>query len=422
MRWAFWRRPRRDRELEEELRFHLEMQTRQNRVAGMDREEARYAAVRAFGGVAQVQEDCRDQRRRRWVADLQQDLRYGVRTLRQSPGFTTVAVLSLALGIGATAAIFSVVHAVLLRSLPYREPDRLVMVYDRPQWRLRFQASPANFLDWRAQNQVFSGMAAFTRQDLTLTGWEDARRVRALSASADFFSILGVPAAQGRTFRPEEDSPAGHQVVVLSHSLRTRLFAPGDNPIGRTLELDGESPTVIGVLPPSFRFLESQFRPVEIELWRPNPFRRNPPTQREIHTLFVVARLKPGVTTQQAQAEMDRIAGGLQQAYPDTNKDWGVTVWPLADDLVLEVRPALLILVGAVVFVLLIACANVASLLLARAAARQREVAVRSALGAGRMRLVRQFLTEAVLVSLAGAALGVLLARWGVPSLVALSR
>lgn len=423
MRWAFWRRPRGDRELEEELRFHLEMQTRQNLAAGMDPEEARYAALRTFGGVAQVQEDCRDQRRRRWLADLQQDLRYGVRTLGKSPGFTAVAVLSLALGIGATAAIFSVVQAVLLRSLPYREPDRLVMVYDRWPNGLRGAVSPANFVDWRDQNQVFSGMAAFTgtRQDLTLTGWEDARRVRAQNVSADFFSILGVPAAQGRTFRPEEDSPASHQVVVLSHSLRTRLFAPGDNPIGRTLELDGESHTVIGVLPPSFRFVESQFRPVEIELWRPNPFRQDPPTQRTIHRLLAIARLKPGVTTQQAQVEMDRIAGGLGQAYPDTNKNWGVTVWPLADDLVFQVRPALLILAGAVVFVLLIACANVASLLLARAAARQREVAVRSALGAGRMRLVRQFLTEAVLVSLVGAALGVLLARWAVPSLVALS-
>jgi len=353
---------------------------------------------------------------------LSQDLRYGVRTLAKSPGFTAVAVLSLALGIGATTAIFSVVNAVLLRPLPFKDPARVVEVAEtiRPKY-LRFAVAPANFFDWKAQNHVFEDVAAIKGLTVTLTGVGDAEKIRAQRVSASFFRILGVEPILGRTFLPEEDRPGGAQVVVVSEALWKRRFGSEPSLIGGTLALDDGRYTVVGMLPPGFRFFTNYWQAGDVDLWLPYPFDSDPPNERWTHRLRAIARLKPGVSLEQAQAGMDTIARQLEQAYPKTNKDRGVNLTYMEQYLVQGHRPSLLVLLAAVVCVLLIACVNVAGLLLARAAVRQREMTIRTAIGAARWRLVRQLLTESVLLSVLSGAAGFLLACWGIPSLLTLS-
>ena len=416
---ALLRRAEVESELDEELRYHIERQAAQNERLGMAPEEARREARKAFGGVEQAKERSRDVRGGRWLEELWQDLRYGVRMLRKSPGFTVVAILTLGLGIGANTAIFSVVNAVLISPLPYRAPDRLVQVWEhnRPRNEPRYSVAPANFFDWQEQNQAFEQMSAVEGASFNLTGfnltgdWEP-ERLQAARVSASLLPLLGVEPIAGRTFTAEEEQRGHHQVVLVSHGLWQRRFGSDPELVGQMLTLNDQSFTVVGILPPDFNFL-----PREFELLTPLSFDAREAAWRGSHPLRVIARLKEGVTIARAQAEMDQIASRLEQQYPEFNAGKGVTLVPLQEQLVGETRRALLILLGAVTFVLLIACANVANLQLARAVTRQKEMALRTALGAGRGRLIRQLLTESVLLAVAGGSAGLLLAFWGIQAL-----
>ncbi|MBA3961835.1 MAG: ABC transporter permease [Chthoniobacterales bacterium] len=346
------------------------------------------------------------------------DLRYAFRQLIKSPGFTAVAILTLALGIGACTAIFSVVNGVLLQPLDYPQPDRIVVVRETnlPQFP-DFSISPPNFLDWQKQAKSFSALAAYGNKQLNLTGEGEPQRLAGLKATASYFDVFGVRPLLGRAFLPEEDAPGKSHVVVLSHPLWERVFAGAKDALGRSLQLNGESYTVIGVMPPNFARAE------KTDVWVPMAFSAEERSNnyRDAHYLDVAGRLKPDVTAAQANAELQLLAARLARQYPDRQKGWSVFVRPLLDYSVRDVRPVLYTLLGAVGCVLLIACANIANLLLARATARQRELSIRAALGAGRFRLVRQLLTESVLLGLCGGAAGLLVARWGLDALLALA-
>src|SRR5918911_1645146 len=348
---------------------------------------------------------------------LLQDLRYGLRMLLKNPGFTLVAVVALALGIGANSAIFSVVNALLLRPLPFEQPDRLVQVWESSAklGRNEIPASFPNFADWREQNHVFEQTVAYSAWSFNLTGTAEPERIHSAIVSPAFFSTLGVEPVLGRTFLPGEDEPGKDLSVVISRRLWQRRFNSDPGVVGRGVELNGKSFTVVGVVAaaPALPGLSD-----ETELWAPVSH-GYALTERRAHFLNVIARLKPGVGLDQAQAEMNTIAAALSRQYPEANADRGLRVVPLQEQVVGDVRPALLVLLGAVVFVLLIASTNVANMLLARASARQKEIAIRTALGAGRWRLVRQLLTESLMLSLAGGTAGLLLALWGVDLLVA---
>jgi putative ABC transport system permease protein len=348
---------------------------------------------------------------------LWQDLRYGLRMLLKNPGFTLVAVVALALGIGANSAIFSVVNSLLLRPLPFEQPDRLVQVWEAIPQRGRFEvpASFPNFADWRDQNHVFEQTVAYSGWSFNLTGSAEPERIRSAIVSPAFFSTLGIKPILGRTLLPGEDQPGKDLSVVISRRLWERRFNSDPNVVGKTVELNGKGFTVVGVIAPP---ADLPGLSDDTELWAPVSQGLGF-TNRLWHYLNVIARLKPGVGREQAQADMDRIAAALSRQYPEANADRGLRVVPLQEQVVGDVRPALLVLLGAVVFVLLIASTNVANMLLARAAGRQKEIAIRTALGAGRWRLVRQLLTESLLLALAGGTAGLLLALWGTDLLVA---
>ncbi len=355
------------------------------------------------------------------MAQLDQDLRYGLRVLRKSPGFTAAAVVLLALGIGANTAIFSVVDAVLLRPLPFPDAARLVKVAHVPPPRsfpgmTMFAVSPANYLDWRRQSRSFESMAAYAPASFTLTGVDQPEPVSGSAVSADFFAVLRARPAAGRFFLPEEDQPGRGNVVVLSHSFWQSHFAANPRVVGRKLTLDGQGYTVVGVL--AARFELAGWNPTEGQLWTPLAWNDKLRALRGIHDYNVVARLNRGVSARQAQAEMDTISSRLARQYPADDAGWGAVVLPLHGYLVDNVRPALLVLLGAVVLVLLIACANVANLVLARTLGRRKEIAIRAALGASRARVLRQVLAESLLVALAGGALGLVLAHFGVRLIV----
>ena len=409
-----------EQELEDEIRAHLEMQTEDNLRQGMSADEARLAALRMFGGVEQVKESYRERRSLPVVETTLQDLRYGARWLVKHPSFTVVAVLTLALGIGATITIFSVVNAVLLRPLPYPDADRLVYLWSiAPAQNIRERASAyANVADWREQNQSFEAIAAFDPTVVTLTGEAEPEQVMSVRASANLFPLLGVAPLLGRTFTADEEQQKV-RVVVISHGLWQRRFGASPNILGQTLEIDGVSSLVIGVMPEHFRSGE------ETPIWEPHtlfPDWEAQKAQRGTGSWQVVGRLKPPVSLAQAQTEMNIIAQRLEQAYPDANKGLGVNLVPLQLQYTGgNLRLALWMLFGAVVLVLLIACTNVANLMLARGIAREREMAIRMALGAGRLRLIRQLLTESALLVFLAGAVGLLLASWGIRAVLSFS-
>lgn len=411
-----------DHDLIDEIHFHIELEAEKNVRLGMAPDEARRVAVAHFGGVQRVREEHRDVRRVQWIEDFVADARFAVRTLRRTPALSGAAIVTLALGIGANVAIFSAVNAVVLQPLPYPAADRLMAITEEnpeKHWHLNWVA-PANMLDWRAGVSDFLDVMAYTDGvgSATLTGRGDPQLLRASTVTGNFFSTLGVRPQLGRTLRDQESWRNGTHVAVLSDRAWREHFRGDTSIIGKMITLDGRTTQIVGVAPPSFSF------PVEgVDLWRSvewAPDDRDNVSFRRAHWLRVVARLRPGVTRAHADAQLQSVVERLKREYPATNKYMGAAMMPLHDYLVGDTRLPLLILLTSVGFLLLIACANVGNLLLVQAAGRERESALRLALGAGRARLVRQALTESGVLSAAGGLCGLAVGWAGTRALVRL--
>ncbi|HEX6975594.1 MAG TPA: ABC transporter permease [Vicinamibacterales bacterium] len=405
---------RADRDIQDELASHLQFHIDDNVRAGMTPSEARRVALARLGSVGAVREEYRDRAGVPIVQHLAQDLRYGARMLLRTPAFTFVAVLTLALGIGANTAIFSIVNAVLLRPLAFPDADRLVLVWatDERTHRRQDVASYPDFAEWRASATSFESMAAFARRSASLAGASDAELVPALQVSSSFFDVLGGRAALGRVLTPSDEKDGAAPVVVLSDAAWRRQLQGRTDAVGQLLRINDVETVVVGVMPREFRFMDASPEQVYVPL-RPDPSRSH-------GYLRVIGRLRPDVPLRHAQAELSIVAGRIASAYPRTNANVGTNVVPLVDAMAGASRAPLLIFLVVVALVLLVACTNVANLVLARNASRERELAVRRALGAGRLRLLQQLLTESLLLACLGGALGLLLAHWGTGSLVAL--
>ena len=429
---ALLRRQRLEQELDDEIRSHLAMAADENRRRGMNSEEAERLARRDFGGLEQVKEVYREQRSIPFLERLQRGVRFGLRSLRRSPTFTVIAVTTLALGVGANTAVFSVLNAVLLKPLPYEQPDRLVTLWETNNklGKDRDGPAPGNFHDWRTRNTVFDGMAAWSTGSRVFDDGSNAEELKVATVTEDFFEVLGTPPAIGRAFYPEEVTNAayrsstvsldGTRVVVVSHDFWNQRLGADPSVVGQTISLGGEPWRVAGVMPKRFFFLDR-----DVQLWLPwdvvrhrNQKRPGPP--RDFRYLRVVAKLQPDVDVGRARADLSAIAASLSEEYPTTNTGWDVRITYLSEEVLGDVGPALHTLFAAVGLVLLIACCNVGNLMLTRALGRGRDDALRLALGAARFQLIAQMLTEALLVALGGAVVGLFLARFLLGFLVSL--
>ena len=412
-----FRRQSADAELDEELRSYAGLIEEENMSKGMSPEEARRAARLEMGGPDQIREEVRGARAGAWIETVWQDVRSGARMLRRNPGFAATAILTLALGIGANTAIFSVVRAVLLSSLPYRQPDKLVKIWGQfaAEGLSKNSFSDPEYFELLDTNQSFDQVAAYYSNGGANLGSDETepQRITRGSATWTLFPLLGVQPILGRTFSAEEDQP-GHNVTVISYGLWRSFFAGDPNVVGKTIRMNSRPSTVIGVLPEGFDFAGDN------QAWIPLALDRNHPGARGNHSWNVIGRLTPGVTVAQASAEIKRFAQQLAREYTDfypPSSGWGVIVVPLREELVAQIRPALLILMAATGIVLLIACANIANLLLARSSAREKEMAVRASLGAGQWRIIRQLLTESILLSIIGCAAGLALGELGLTAI-----
>jgi putative ABC transport system permease protein len=399
-----------EREIDDEIRFHLEMRTQENIDSGMTSEEAKRDALRRFGNQTHIKEISREIRGGFIIETLLQDLRYGIRMLLKQPIFTAVAVITLALGIGANTIVFSIVDTVLLKPLPFKDSDRLVLLWetDELQQKKNHVSSPGNFIDWKSQSSSFEEVAAYFKWTFNLTGIDDPERIDSAVVMGNLFQLLGVNAKMGRILLPEDDRQGNDAVVVLGYRLWQGRFGGDLGIIDKKITLNGQSFTVVGVMPQSFKFPDE-----ETEIWVPAGFGAKQLQDRRGKFINVIARLKEGIDLNQAQAEMNGIAARLEQEHPETNTGWKVKIARLDSVKVEKIKSALLVLLGAVSFVLLIACVNVACLLLARGASRQREFSIRIALGASRTRLFSQLLTEGLLLAILGGFFGLLLASGG---------
>ncbi len=419
MNWKpnFFRRRRLYNDLSEEIELHIEEHAERLMAEGMSPEQARREARRAFGNRTRLEERSREVWQWPTVESIGADLRFALRQLRKSPGFAAMAIFIMAFGIGANSAIFSVVHVVLLEPLPYRNPGQLLNLWQVPPQSsfpgmTRFAVSAANFLDWQKQNTVFSQMALASGGGFEITGQGKPATIVASTVTSNFFSVLGVEPIYGRVFYPQEDQPGHNNEIILSYKLWQSRYGSDPTVTGRTIDLDGAPYLIVGVMGPKM------IMPSFAQAWAPLGLTAAQAAVRGEHHYFSIARLKPGVTIAQAQAEMNTISRRLEQAYPVDDKGWGAIVVSMRDQLVGDVRPAMLMMLGAVAFVLLIACANVANLIFARAFSRRKEVAIRSALGASRSRIIQPLLTESVLLAVCGGALGLLLAHFGIEILL----
>jgi predicted permease len=403
-------------ELDDELRFHAEQQRDKYVESGLALDEATRRVRLDFGGFDQVKEECREARGVHLMETLIQDVHYAMRTLRKAPGFTFVALLTLGLGIGANTAIFSIVDGILLRPLPYRDPSRLIAINETTPKVGTVSVSYLNFLDWRQQSRSISEMAAVCSVEFNLAGIDQPENISGEAVSPNLLSMLGVQPFLGRDFEASEGKAGAAPVVLLSYQLWQSKFGGESGALGRVISLDGRGFTIIGVLPPDFRSTEKTDVMEPIGVWLAN--RPDSSSERsERGDMIVIGRLTAGSSLAQARAEMDGIAARLEQAYPASNAQFGVLLRPVREVFVSDIRPALLILFGAVMFVLLIACANVANLFLMRGAGRTKEIALRIALGASRGRIIRQMLAESFVLALLGGIFGLALAAAGIEGL-----
>jgi putative ABC transport system permease protein len=410
----FLRTGRQERRLDEEMRFHLEMEADKNERAGMTPLEARRAAVLSFGGVDAHKESVRDARGFRWLDDAITDVRYAWRSLRHTPGFTAIAILTLSVGIGVTTAAFTAFYAVWLRPLPYPDGDRLVVLYaqNREMQETGINISYPDYLDWQRSVRAFAGLAVFNWASNTLSGKEGAERVNGAEISANLLPVLDIEPLIGRNFTPEEQQRGRDRVILLGYGLWKRRYGGDRAVVGRTLTVDGLPYTVVGVMPPGFQFpfkgdpaAPLVWTPLTVTDWMHQRFSRA--------LAAAVGRLRPDVTAEQAKAELARVSARLEREYPADNTAWEAQYVPMSEDVFGSTRSTVSLLFVAAALVLLVVCANTANLLLARGAARDREVSLRAALGARRGRLIRQFMAESLVLVVLGGALGIVLARWG---------